>query len=97
MGRIQLNTPRPDPPTKVKKRRGDEWICPKHGPMCIPGICTVRARVVREERWQKEREERAENRRKWIERKERKARKREMKLARAEGRELLHRDQPRVS
>jgi hypothetical protein len=86
MGRIQLNTPRPEPPTKVKKRRGDEWICPKHGPMCIPGICAVRARVVCEERWQKEREERAENKRKWIEWKERKARKREMKLARECGR-----------
>jgi hypothetical protein len=28
--------PRPDPPTKVKKRRRDEWTCPQHGPMCIP-------------------------------------------------------------
>jgi hypothetical protein len=61
--------------------------------MCIPGICTVRARVDRDERWQKEREERAENKRKWMERKERKARKREVKLARAEDRELPHLDQ----
>ncbi|KAF8504914.1 hypothetical protein F5888DRAFT_1659848 [Russula emetica] len=88
------NAPRPDPPTKVKKRRGEEWICPKHGPMCIPGICTVRAGVDRDERWQKEREERAENKRKWKERKEKKERKREMELARAEGGELPHRDQP---
>lgn len=88
------NTARPDPPTKVKQRRGDEWICPEHGPMCPPGICTVRARVDRDERWQKEREERAENKRKWKERKERKARRREMEVARAEGRELPHRDQP---
>ncbi len=56
-------TPRPDPPIRVKKRRGDDWICPKHGPMCIPGICTVRERVDRDERWQEEREERAENKR----------------------------------
>jgi hypothetical protein len=84
------NTARPDPPTKVKQKRGDEWICPEHGPMCIAGICTVRPRVDRDERWQKEREERAENKRKW---KERKARKREMELARAEGRELPCRDQ----
>ena len=83
------NTPRPDPSTKVKKRGGDDWICPKHGPMCIPGICTVRARVDRDERWQKEREERAENKRKWMERKARK-----MEIASAEGRELPHRDQP---
>jgi hypothetical protein len=62
--------------------------------MCVPGICTVRERVDRDERWQKDREERAENKRKWMKRKERKARRREMKLTRAEGRELLHRDQP---
>jgi hypothetical protein len=83
------NTPRPDPPTKVKKRRGDEWICPQHGPMCSPGICTVRAGVERDERWQKEREERAENKRKWMEWKERKEQDRE-----AEGHELPRHDQP---
>lgn len=87
------NMPRPDPPTKVIKRHGDEWVCPKHGPMCIPGICTVRARVERDERWQKEREERAENKRKWTERKERKERKREIELARVEAVEgCEHRD-----
>lgn len=51
----------------------------------------MREQVDRDERWQREREERAENKRKWMERKERK---REMKLARAKGRELPHRDQP---
>lgn len=88
------NTPRQDPPSKVKKRRGEEWICLQHGPMCNPGICTVRAQVERDERWQKEREERAENKRKWMERKERKARKRDMELATAEGYELPQRDEP---
>jgi sRNA-binding protein len=59
--------------------------------MCIPGICTARAR--HDERRRKEGEERAQaqNKRK---RKAQKERKREMKLARTEGRELLHRDQP---
>jgi hypothetical protein len=53
----------------------------------------VRARFDYDERWQKLREERAEKKRKWMERKERNARKREMKPARAEGRELPHHDQ----
>ena len=88
------DTPRPDPPTKVKIIRGEEWICPKHGPMCSPGICEARERVDRDERWQKEHEERVKNKREWMEKKERKARMREMELARAEGRELPHRDQP---
>ena len=51
----------------------------------------MRAQVDREEHLQKEREERAENKRKWMEKKERKAWKREMG---AEGRELSHRDPP---
>jgi len=90
----EYDTPRPNSLAKMKKRRGDECICSKHGPMCIPGICTVREQVDRDERCQKQREEKAENKGKWMERNERKARKREMKLARAEGRELPHRDQP---
>jgi hypothetical protein len=49
----------------------------------------MRAWADRDERWQKEREETAENKREWMERKERKARKRDMKLARAEGRDTV--------
>jgi len=55
------NTPRQDPPSKVKKRRGEEWICLQHGPMCNPGICTVRVRVEHDERREKEREARRES------------------------------------
>jgi len=62
------NTPRPDTATKVKERRGDDRICPQHGPMCIPGICKARERVDRDKRWQKERKEREENKRKRTER-----------------------------
>ena len=41
MGRIQYASTRS--PDKVKKVCRDEWICPKHRPMCIQGF----ARCVR--------------------------------------------------
>lgn len=87
----RYSTPRPDPPTKVKIRRGDEWICLQHGPMCSPGICTARARVDRDERWKSAKDGRRMSENGWRGRRGR--REREMKLARAEGRELPHHDQ----
>jgi hypothetical protein len=86
---------RPDPPTRVKKRGDDEWICPQHGPMCNPGICKALARVERDERWRKEREEREEATRKRKEAREMRARRRGTKLTRADGRGVPRSDRPR--
>jgi len=72
---------RSDPPTRVKKRGDEEWICPVHGPTCTPRICKELGRLESAERWKKEREERQEKRRKWQEKKERRAQRRAQKAA----------------
>lgn len=84
----EYDAPRQDPPTRVKRKGEDIWFCPQHGPLCTPGICKARARVERDERWQKEREEREENKRRWKERRGRRLRRR------PDGREVPRGDQP---
>jgi hypothetical protein len=81
------DAPRPDP-LREKRKGEDRWFCPQHGPLCSPGICTARARVERDERWQKEREEREENKRRWKERRGRRPRRR------PDGQEAPRGDQP---
>ena len=85
---------RPDPPTRVKKRGKEKWICPQHGPMCNPGICKARGKVDRDDRWRKEREEREEAKRKRKEAREARARGRGRKPTRAEGPKVPRGDQP---
>ena len=87
---------RPDPPTRVKKRGKEKWICPQHGPMCNPGICKERGKVDRDDRWRKEREEREDAKRKRKEAREARARGRGRgrKPTRAEGPKVLRGDQP---
>ena len=87
---------RPDPPTRVKNRGKEKWICPQHGPMCNPGICKARGKVERDERWRKEREEREEAKQKRKEARETRARGRgrRRKPTRAEGPKVPRCDQP---
>lgn len=91
------DAPRWEPPTKINRKGGEEWKCPDHGPLCNPGICKERARVERERREQKWREERQEAKRKREEKWEREKMKKENKAARDEGRELPHDLPPHVA
>jgi len=72
---------RSDPLTRVKKRGGEEWICPDHGPICIPRICKAVGRVEHDERWKKGQEERDEKKKKWKEKMERRAQRKAQQAA----------------
>jgi len=75
------DAPRSDPWTRVKKRGDEEWICPDHGPICIPRICKVLGQVERDERRKEEQDERQEKRKKWQEKMERRAQRKAQKAA----------------
>lgn len=84
------DAPRWEPPTKIniKIEDGEVWECPQHGPLCNPGICEERAKVERDRRKQKERDDRAEAKRIRLEKWEKKKLKKEQELAELEGREV---------
>jgi hypothetical protein len=69
------DAPRSDPHITMKKRGGEEWIYPEHGPTCSPEICEARGQLERDERWKKEQEASQEARRKRQEEREKRARK----------------------
>ena len=71
----------------MKKRGGEEWICPEHGPTCTPGIYDARGgQFGRDEGWKKEQEVRQEARRGRQEEREKRARKKAQRAAdKAEG------------
>jgi len=69
------------PHITVRKRGGEEWIYPEHGPTCTPGICEAREQLERDECWKKEQEARQEARRKLREEREKEARKEAQRAA----------------
>jgi len=88
---------RSDPLTRVKKRGGEEWICPEHGPICIPRICKAVGQVEHDERRKKEQEERDEKKKKWREKMERRAQRKAQQAADMVEGDDISRDQGVIS